>query len=182
MRALWIAAAALAAAAVVSADAPPAADRGTVMVTLADGSTVPLLGWTFSYEYAVYGKDVSPMVAPTARHNSGDLYLGKRVVPAAGLATVDIGYQQMGPFAVARTLTLKGADGKAEKEKKIETPHEDLVAPDLPRGRQAMIRTLDLRGETVTGTKKDFCVLSYTSVVQCGITPEDRVVKLQFQR
>lgn len=181
MVATWVAAAALTAT-VVSADAPPAADRGTVIVTLADGSTVPLRGWTFSYEYALYGKEVSPMVAPTARHNSGDLYLGKRVVPAAGLGTVDIGYQQMGTFAVARTLTLKGPDGKTEKEKKIEAPHQDLVASDRPKGRQVLVRTLDLRGETVTGTKKDFCVLSYTSVVQCGTTLEDRVVKLQFQR
>jgi hypothetical protein len=163
------------------ADAPPAADRGTVIVTLADGSTVPLRGWTLSYEYALYGKGVSPIAAPTSRHNTGDLYLGKRALSAAALGTLDITYQQMGTIAVARTISFKGPNGKTEKEK-VETPNVDLVVKDRPKGTEVMIRTLDLRGETVTGTKKDFCVLSYTSIVQCGTTLEDRVVKLEFQR
>jgi hypothetical protein len=45
-----------------------------------------------------------------------------------------------------------------------------------------MARTLDVLGETVTGTRKDFCLVSYTAVVECGGTAADRVVKVEFQK
>jgi hypothetical protein len=163
------------------APAPASTDRGTVLVTLADGTTVPLRNWTFSYEYAVYGKGVSPLAAPTARKETADFYLGKRALAPGSLSTVEVQYQQMGALSVARTMTLGLAGGKSEKQK-VAPPHEDLVAPDAEKGKDVLVRTLDLRGETVTGTRRDLCVLSYTSFVQCGTTVEDRVVKLQFQR
>jgi hypothetical protein len=52
----------------------------------------------------------------------------------------------------------------------------------LEKGTTLMARTLDLVGETITGTKKDLCVVSYTAVVECGGNAADRVVKIEFQK
>ena len=175
---------ALASTLAAGADAPPPslpAAEGTVIVTLADGSTVPLRGWTLSYEYALYGRGVSPVMAPLARHNTTDLYLGKDVVPASLLSTLEVTYQPVGSLTLPRSLTVTTTGGKPRKEK-VEPPDEDLVVQEVEKGKRVMVRTLDLRGETLTGTRRDFCVVSYTAIVQCGTTAEDRVVKLQFQR
>jgi hypothetical protein len=43
-------------------------------------------------------------------------------------------------------------------------------------------RSLDVRGETLTGTRRDVCVMSYSPLVECGSAPKDRVVKLEFPR
>jgi hypothetical protein len=79
-----------------------------------------------------------------------------------------------------KELTLAGSDGS--KTLKIEAPARDLLVESLEKGTTLMARTLDVLGETVTGTKKDFCLVSYTAVVECGGTAADRVVKVEFQR
>ena len=82
---------------------------------------------------------------------------------------------------IPRELTLAGADGrKATFE--LEPPVRELLVPQLEKGMIVMARTLDVVGETVTGTKKDFCVVSYTAVVECGATAADRVVKVDFRQ
>ena len=48
-----------------AADAP--ADRGSVVVTTEDGSSVPLHNWSLSYEYGLAKAGTSPLFAPTAR-------------------------------------------------------------------------------------------------------------------
>jgi hypothetical protein len=162
-------------------DAPPssAAAAGTVLVTLADGSTVPLRGWSLSYEFGRYRQGESPLSGTNARRDGQQLFLGKRVLPVAGL-TVTFVHAKAGDLLVVKTLQVTGRDGKAT-EHKVEAPARDLLVTDLPRGEAVMARTLDLRGETVTGGHQDLCLISYTSVVQCGTTAEDRVVKLEFE-
>jgi hypothetical protein len=79
-----------------------------------------------------------------------------------------------------KELTLTGADGR--KAFKVEAPARELLVESLEKGTTLMARTLDVVGETVTGTKKDFCLMSYTAVVECGGTAADRVVKVEFPR
>jgi len=160
-------------AAVAAADAP---DRGSIVVTLADGTSVPLRNWSLSYEYSVYRPGTSPMGAPTARKEAADLFVGKRALPTAG-QTLTIAYD--GPRV--KEITLAGADAR-KNTLKVEPPARDLLVASPEKGTAVMPRSLDLRGETVTGTRRDFCVLSYTMVVECGVTPADRVVKIEFQR
>src|SRR4051812_42547052 len=76
----------------VRADAPPASDAGTVVVQLADGSTVPLQDWTFSYEYVAWKKGTSLAQAQPTRRDSHDLWLGKRQTPVSG-AVVELQYR-----------------------------------------------------------------------------------------
>jgi hypothetical protein len=187
----------LAAAALAAADSPastadaPAA-RGTVaVVTLDDGTTVPLRNWTLSYEYGIAKSGTSPLFAPTARTAGLELFVGKKTMPAAG-QTLTIAYTESerstetdtGVTTVRiktpRELALAGADGK-KTTFKVEPPVRELLVPDLEKGMTVMARTLDVMGETLTGTKKDFCVISYTAVVECGATAADRVVKIEFQ-
>ena len=79
-----------------------------------------------------------------------------------------------------KELTLAGSEGS--KTLKIEAPARDLLVESPEKGVTVMARTLDVQGETITGTKKDFCLMSYTPVVECGGTAADRVVKIEFQR
>jgi hypothetical protein len=173
-----------------SADAP--ADRGTAVVTLEDGTSVPLHNWSLSYEYGIAKQGTSPLFAPTARKTAWDFYVGKKALPTAG-QTLTIAYSETmrstesdtaittERIKTPREVTLAGADGK-KSTFKVEPPARELLVESLEKGTTLMARTLDLLGETITGTKKDLCVLSYTAVVECGGTAADRVVKVEFQR
>jgi hypothetical protein len=173
LRAPMVVVAALAAAVAARADAP---DRGSILVTLGDGTTVPLRNWSLSYEYALYRQGTSPMGAPTARKEAADLFVGKRALPTAG-QTLTIAYEG----SRVKEITLAGADAR-KNTFKVEAPARDLLVASVEKGQAVMARSLDLTGETVTGARRDFCVLSYTMVVECGVTPADRVVKIEFQK
>jgi hypothetical protein len=175
---------------VSAADAP--ANRGTIVVTTEDGSTVPLHNWSLSYEYGLAKAGTSPLFAPTARKAAWELYAGKKAVPVTGQVLTITYLESMRStesdtgvttvkIKTPKELTLTGTDGK-KTTFKIEPPVRDLLVESLEKGTTLMARTLDVAGETVTGTKKDFCVLSYTAVVECGGTAADRVVKIEFPR
>ena len=171
------------------ADAPP--DQGTIVVTLDDGTTVPLQNWTLSYEYGMAKAGVSPLFAPTARKTASELYVGKKALPLAG-QTLTIAYTESmrstesdtgvrtEKIKTPRELTMAGSDGK-KTTLKLEPPVRELLVPSLEKGMVVMARTLDVVGQTLTGTKKDFCIVSYTAVVECGATAADRVVKVDFR-
>ena len=173
-----------------AADAPP--DRGTVVVTTEDGSIVPLHNWSLSYEYGLAKAGTSPLFAPTARKTAWELYVGKKAMPTTG-QVLTISYAETmrstesdtgvrtEKIKTPKELTLTGADGR-KTAFKVEAPARELLVESLEKGTTLMARTLDVLGETVTGTKKDFCVASYTAVVECGGTAADRVVKLEFPR
>jgi hypothetical protein len=178
------------AASVWAADSP--ADRGSVVVTTEDGSIVPLHNWSLSYEYGLAKAGTSPLFAPTARKAAWELYVGKKAVPTMGqvltityLETMRSTESDTGvkteKIKTPRELIMTGADGR-KTTFKVEAPARELLVESLEKGTTLMARTLDVLGETVTGTKKDFCVVSYTAVVECGGTAADRVVKIEFQR
>jgi hypothetical protein len=74
-------------------------------------------------------------------------------------------------------LSLPGGRGQ---EIEVEPPHRDLLFPGEPKGAFVVARSLDLAGLTLTGTRRELCVLSYTSMVRCGVERSGRVVKLEF--
>jgi len=172
-----------------TADAP--ADRGTVVVTTEDGSSVPLHNWSLSYEYGLAKAGTSPLFAPTARKTAWELYVAKKALPTTG-QVLTITYSETmrstesdtgvrtEKIKTPKELTLTGADGR--KTFKVEAPVRELLVESLEKGTTLMARTLDVVGETITGTKKDFCLVSYTAVVECGGTAADRVVKVEFPR
>ena len=54
------------------------------------------------------------------------------------------------------------------------------MAPGIDKKLMVTARSLDLRGESLTGTKMDFCLASYTVLVECGESPEHQVVQIEF--
>ena len=52
--------------------------------------------------------------------------------------------------------------------------------PQLAKEALLQPRVLDLRGETLTGGKRSYCLLTYTALVQCAAADGERVVKIQF--
>lgn len=158
------------------------------MIHLADGSVLPLQDWKLSYEYAVSPKgEVTLSIAPL-RREARDLWLGKRTLPLAGL-TLEVRYveeereremdgeMRRMRVPVARSLVLRGADGKA-RTFKLEPPHADLLAPGASGLVQA--RSLDLRGQSITGTRRQLCLFSYSILVECLVDPSDQIVKIEF--
>jgi hypothetical protein len=170
--------------------APPAVP--TALVTFADGNTLPLRNWTLSYDYVSWSRGRSPATGQDAVREAGALWLGKRVVPLDNSVlaiqhgelareTLVDGRPQPIVSSAARVVTVTSADGKTTRSK-VEPPHRDLIAPDADSSTMVMARSLDLRGEGITGTRREVCLISYSSLVECGGTPADQVVKVEFQR
>ena len=179
-----------AAAALARADGP---DRGTVLVTMGDGSTVTLRDWSLSYEYAAYKPGSSPMTGASKRTESADLLVGKRTVPLRG-QILTFTYDEVPKALVAagaapasdrfkhpREIVVAGPEGKKQAFR-VEAPARDLLVPAPEKGLAFQARTLDLRGETITGTRKEMCLLSYTATVECGSTPPDAVARIEFPK
>jgi len=186
----WLAAGAGAAAAPLAEPADPAIR--TALVTFADGNTLPLRNWTLSYDYISWPRGQSPTSGIPAGREASDLWLGKRVVPVEdallsiqhgelGRETLVDGRPQRIVSSVAREVTVATPGGKAITAR-IEPPHRDLLAPGADKSTMVMARSLDLRGEGITGTRREVCLLSYSSLVECGGSPAHQVVKVQFQR
>jgi len=177
----------VASAGVVAAQEP--VEPPPIVVRLADGTSVPLRQWSFSYEYFTWPQGASQAQGTVARRSGVDLWVGRKTYPLSG-ATLQIEYEpvererdvngetKMVKVPTARRLKLV-ADGKAT-ELKPESPTREALAPALDKKLMLSARSLDLRGESLTGTKMDFCVLSYTVLVECGENPEHQVVQIEF--
>jgi hypothetical protein len=170
--------------------APSAAGGdGTIVVHLADGSSVPLLDWTLSYEYLTWPAGSSQAMGTTGRRDTRELWVGRKRLDTAGV-TLDIEHRMLpnnpgegviGPaeIPVVSRLRLVQAGGRAE-QLRPEAPHRELLLPEAAKGASVLARSLDLRGTTLGGTRRELCVISYTLLVQCGVERGGRVVKLEM--
>jgi hypothetical protein len=181
--------------AVLLAPTPPLSAQegpGPVMVTLADGSSFPLRPWSLSYEFSSWTKSTSPAFADVRRVDGLQLWAGKKVHPVAG-STIEIQYDtvererdvdgdmQLVKLPLARLLVLKGPDGK-KSEIRPEPPYRDFLLPGSDKSLLVQARSIDLRGQTLTGTKREFCIVSFTSLVECVSEQGQQIVKLEFPK
>jgi hypothetical protein len=165
-----------------------AAER-PVIVHLADGSTLPLRDWSLSYEYVAWPPGSSQALGATARRESRELWIAGRPIPTAGLVlelehdmvSRDPGEAASGPaeIPIVRRLRLTWPGGR-KQELRADPPRRELLLPGGPKNLVVMARSLDLRGQTLAGTRRELCVLSYTGLVECGVERAGRVVKLEF--
>ena len=171
--------------------APGTAQEGTGAVAqMADGSSVPLLSWTLSYEYLAWRQGTPQFQATPQRRDTADLLLGKRSYPVKG-QTLEIVFtateKEREVNGVAKRIKVQMASGLAlaagakRTPLKIEAPHRDMLIPDAEKGLLLVVRTLDLKGQTLTGTRREFCLLSFTSLVECPEDPPNQVVRVDFQ-
>ena len=148
-------------------------ERPPLTVFFADGSSQPLRAWAFSYEYASWRKADGPARGTVSRKESGDLLMGKKAMPVGGLV-LEVEY--VGP--TARGLTAVDPAGK-RSALKAEPPAPEAIV-EAGKDTVVQVRGLDLQGETLTGGKRSYCLLSYTALVECAADPDQRVVKIRF--
>jgi hypothetical protein len=149
-------------------------ERPPLTVFFADGSSQPVRAWSFAYEYLSWPKGESPARGTLSTRETGELLVGRKVVPTAG-ATVEVQYAGV----TARELVVTDANRKRSRLK-VEAPASETLAPQLAKEAFLQPRVLDLRGETLTGGKRSYCLLTYTALVQCAAADGERVVKIQF--
>jgi len=156
------------------------------LVRLADGSEVPLAGWKLSYEYQTWKEGSSPAFAEVSRREGRELIDGKRLLAVAG-GRLEIQYRlyertdaqgQKVPGAAVTGLVLTAA-GKTSKIKPT-APDKETLAGDVKKV-FFQARVLDLFGETLTGTKRQFCLASFSPLVECSALPADRVTSVEFR-
>jgi hypothetical protein len=179
----------------LAATGPGAAQEGgrlPVVVTLADGTTFPLRSWTLSYEVGSWRQGSSPAFARFNRVESPDIILGKKSYPTSG-ARIEIQYAEEEreqevdgetkkvKIPVARSLTFVTPD-KKKATLKPEPPQRDLLLPNSDRELFYQPRSLDLKGETFTGTRRELCLLSFTALVECNGSSGQQVVSLEFPK
>ncbi len=155
--------------------APLQADeRPPLTVFFADGSSQPVRAWSFAYDYLAWPKGESPARGVLSTRETGELLVGRKVVATAG-TTLEVQYAG----ASARELTVTDVNGKRSRLK-VEAPASEALVPQLAKETLLQPRVLDLRGETLTGGKRSYCLLTYTALVQCAAADGERVVKIQF--
>jgi hypothetical protein len=175
--------------AAAAAAAQEAVERAPIVVHLGDGSTVPLRQWSLSYEYLSWPQGGSQADATVARRTAPDLWVGRKAIPLDG-STLQIEYVNeererdvdgvTRKVQVPRARSLKLVREGKTTQLKLEAPHRDLLAPGGDKKQVVAARSLDLGGESLTGTKMDFCVVSYTTLVECGEGAEHQVVQIEF--
>lgn len=175
--------------------ATPAAAQeagAVVVVHLADGSELPLTSWSLSYEYQAWKEGTALAFSQPVKRESRELWSGKKAFTLTG-AVLDIqhriyekqvdvdGQPTRGQGASVTGLILTAAGKKTEV--KLEAPHKDFLVPaGGSKGMLIQARALDIRGETLTGTRRDYCLLSYTQQVECSAAAGERVVRIEFPR
>lgn len=141
---------------------------------LADGTSVALVEWKLTYDFATWKQKQSISLARSLTHESSLLLLGKKSYSVKG-DTLTISHEEGGDMVRVTSMNLKNGG-----DLKIEAPTRDAVAPDLEKNMHFQPRSLDVVGKTLSGIERSFCVASFSALVECGSTPTTRVVKIDF--
>lgn len=163
-----------------------ALENTSIQVHLADGTSLLLLSWTFSYEYQSWRRGEGSSLGSTSRRDAKELWTGKKAIPL-GSQTLELQYVDRmrevhgrpAKVPIAHGFVLVSGDGK-RNSLKAEAPHQGLLAPDAG-ARLVQARAMDLRGQTIGGTRREFCLLSYSALVECPAAADQRVVRIKLQ-
>ncbi len=109
-----------------------ALENPAIQVHLADGTSLLLLSWTFSYEYQSWRSGEAPSLGTTARRDTKELWTGKKAIPL-GSQALELQYVdrmrevdgQAAKVPIAHGFALVSGDGKRNSIK-AEPPHPDL--------------------------------------------------------
>ncbi|HET7294923.1 MAG TPA: hypothetical protein VFM88_21065 [Vicinamibacteria bacterium] len=170
----------------LAAGAASAQEASSVaLVRLADGSELPLASWRLVYEHQTWNEGSSPAFADIKRREGRELIAGKKLLAVAGgrlelqhrvyEKTDEQGQKVPGAAVAALVLTVGGK----KTTLKPEAPPKEMLAGDAKKVFY-QARVLDLVGETLTGTKRELCLVSFSPLVECSALPADRVVSVEF--
>ena len=141
---------------------------------LADGTSVALVEWKLTYEFAIWRQKEPVSSAKPQTREHPMLILGKKAYPVKG-DTLTVTHEETADSVRVTSVNLKKAGSL-----KIEIPARDVLAPDLDKVYFYQPRSLDVAGKTLSGIERSFCVVSFSALVDCGATPGTRVVKIDF--
>lgn len=150
------------------------AQTGRITVHLANGDALPLQETKLTYEYQVWAKDSPRVLAPFKQRDTPAIVIGKNRYPVQG-TTVAFDHSQ---GRVRLKITQK--DAKPKEIKKLKAPERKVLLPDIDKNMMVQIRSLDIVGQTLTGSRRTFCLISFTSMVECATEPEHQVVRIEF--
>jgi len=164
-----------------------AQDSGSVaLVRLADGTELPLASWRLVYEHQTWKEGSSPAYAEIKRREGRELIADRKLLPVAG-GTLELQHRvyettdeqgQKVPGASVTGLVLS-VGGRKTALKPV-PPAKEVLAGDVKKV-YYQARVLDLTGETLTGTKRELCLVSFSPLVECSALPADRVVSIEFR-
>jgi hypothetical protein len=171
--------------------APALAQEVPIQVEFRDGTKIPLQDWTLSYEYAIWKKGTPASLAQPRNRESRLLFEDKDELPlSGGVLEFQYGSRSSSRFVDGEMkrveieqptgFTLVTADGRRREFESPDPPHRDRLTGDEDKDRQVQPRGLDLRGATLTGTRRSFCLFSYTALVECSDEPAQQVVRIVF--
>ncbi len=153
-----------------------AQDELTSVATLhlADGTSVALVQWRLSYEFATWKQRSSISSAKPQVRESASLLLGKKSYPVKG-DTLSLTHVEIDDTVRVASMNFKRAGGL-----RIEAPAREALAPGLDKDLLYQPRSLDISGRTLSGIDRSFCIASFSALVECGGTKTTRVVKIEF--
>jgi hypothetical protein len=164
-----------------------AQESGSVaLVHLADGTELPLASWRLVYEHQTWKEGSSPAFAEIKRREGRELIADKKLLAVAG-GSLELQHRvfertdeqgQKVPGATVTGLVL--SVGGKKTSLKPEPPAKEVLAGDVKKV-YYQARVLDLVGETLTGTKRELCLVSFSPLVECSALPADRVVSIEFR-
>ncbi len=160
----------------------PQQTAGMAQVFLADGTSVALSGWSLSYEYQAVPPGASRGLVRPARREARELWLGKEALPLVG-RTLEIRYKAVPveggaqQAQEAESLALTSPDGKT-KQLRLEAPVLNRLRGSEPKDN--VIYPLGLRGVSLMGTARQFCLATFTAFGECRPADGERVVRVVF--
>lgn len=141
---------------------------------LADGTSVALVEWKLTYEFAAWRQKEPVSSAKSQTRTNAMLLLGKKSYSVKADTLTLTHVKTDDTFRVATMNLKKGGDLK------VESPTREALAPDLEKNQIYQPRSLDISGKTLSGIERSFCVASFSALVECGGTTTTRVVKIDF--
>ena len=145
-----------------------------ITVHLANGDALLLQEITLSYEFQMWAKGTPQLLAPFKERETPAIVLGKDRYPVAGSSVVfDHSQGRL-------RLEIQQANGKSKKIKKLKAPERKVLLPDIDKDTMVQVRSLDIAGRTLTGSRRSFCLISFTAMVECSSDAEHQVVRIEF--
>lgn len=160
----------------LSSIAAPAQEELASVATLhlADGTSVALVEWKLTYEFATWKQGAPISSARAQTRENAMLLLGKKSYPVQR-DTLSFKHVEADDSVRVVSMSLKKVG-----DLKIEQPAREALAPELEKNLIYQPRSLDIAGKTLSGIERSFCLTSFSVLVDCGSTRTTRVVKVDF--
>jgi len=163
---------------------------GVAVVYLADGTSTPLLDWRFSYEYKAIPRGASRGLVKSSFRESRELWLDKHVVEVAG-RTLELEYEAIEVEHTEGTETVKSlvsqvgtlvVVGPGDKRRELEprAPRAGRLRSESEKKDHIVPIMLDLKGRSLAGTQRRFCLAAFQILITCRPRTGDRVMRVVF--